>query len=190
MKKFLRRKYIVDKGVFQTKFLLPFVGSWFLAAAVATVFFNYMVQRKIEKLLWKAHVTVATTDQIIGQIFFYTIGITSVLLFLLLALSCWFTRQKSNGVTIRMVKDLDAVAKGDFSKRIWLRKKDVFQEVATVLNGFIADKQSEYKRLIAGLEPLQATITHAPLAEAKQQLTATKLEQIKAILQGLRGDSE
>lgn len=187
MKKFVRRKYIVGKGVFQTKFMLPFVGSWFLAATIATAFFNYMVQREVEELLWKAHVTVATTDQIIGQIFFYTIGITSALLFVLLACSCWFVRQKSNGVTIRMVKDLDAVAKGDFSKQIWLRKNDDFKEVATALNGFIADKQSRYKSLLDGLAQLQDGIITAQLAEAKQQLTSIELEQIKEIVHGLRG---
>ena len=183
---FFRRQYIVDKGKFQGKFLIPFVLSWFLAAALSTVFFNYMVHREIDKLLWRAHVTIDTTDQIIGQIFLYTVAVTFVLLFILLAGSCWFIRQKSNGVAIRMVKDLDMVAKGDFSKIIWLRKKDEFKEVAAALNQFIEDRRMGYQQLQNGLNLLGNRVYSSELAAARKQLTSEDLQQLGNIVRDLR----
>ena len=183
---FFRRQYIVDKGVFQFRFLLPFLLSWLMAAATSTIFFNLMVHREIEKLLWKAHVTIDTTDQIIGQLFIYTIGLTSLVLFGLLALSCWFIRTISNGVAIRMVKDLEMVTAGDFSKQVWLRKRDEFQEVAVALNEFIDERRLVYQVVKKGVVQLQNNINQAELAEAKGQLTGDKLEKLRNLVRDLR----
>ena len=185
---FFRRQYIVDKGVFQFRFLLPFLLSWLTAAATSTIFFNLMVQREIEKLLWKAHVTIDTTDQIIGQLFIYTIGLTSLVLLVLLALSCWFIRAISNGVAIRMVKDLNAVAAGDFSKHIRLRKKDEFQEVAAALNDFIEERRLIYQALSTNVRQLHDRINRIKLAEAKKQLTGDDLEQLRESVRQLRSE--
>ncbi|MBD1400686.1 methyl-accepting chemotaxis protein [Pelovirga terrestris] len=183
---FFRRQYIVDKGTFQGKFLIPFMLSWFLAAGLSTVFFNYMVHREIDKLLWRAHVTIDTTDQIIGQIFLYTVGLTFALIVILVAGSCWFIRQKSNGVAIRLVKDLEMVATGDFSKQIWLRKNDEFKEVAAALNDFIAEKRATYQQLHSGLNQLVSRVYNAELATARRQLTNEDLKLLTELAGKLR----
>ncbi|MFA7384371.1 MAG: hypothetical protein WC001_13075 [Desulfurivibrionaceae bacterium] len=174
-----RRQYIIDRGTFQYKFLLPFILSWFLATAISTYVFNLMVQQEIEALIWKAHVTVQTTDEVIGQLFFYTTVITLLLVLLFLNLSCWWVKRKTNGVALRMVNDLNMVAGGDFSQRIRLRKQDAFQDVAEALNGFLEEKAARYRAMRSSLAEIQAELGNIRLADARGTLPGRELEQLR-----------
>lgn len=179
MQGYKRRQYIIDKGTFQYNFLFPFVFSWFLATAISTYIFNLMVQNEIEALLWKAHVTVQTTDEVIGKVFFYTTFITLLLILVFLNISCFLARKKINGVAIRMVNDLNMVAAGDFSQRIRLRRKDAFQDVAESLNGFLEGKAIRYNFLRDGLAEIQADLGNVRLAEARGPLPGQELERLR-----------
>ncbi|MBW6520659.1 MAG: hypothetical protein K0A99_06555 [Desulfoarculaceae bacterium] len=191
MKSYKRRQYLVDKGTFQYKFLLPFVLSWFLATAISTVVFNLLVQKEIEELIWKAHVTVQTTDDIIGKIFFYTTGISVLLVLVFLSLSCLLVRKKSNTLAIRMVNDLNKVAAGDFSQRVRLHKKDAFQDVAAALNGFLEEKATQYRSMRGALAEIQADLGNIRLAEARGALPLQDLERLRGrvalLSQGIAG---
>lgn len=174
-----RRQYIIDRGTFQYKFLLPFILSWFLATAISTYVFNLMVQQEIEALIWKAHVTVQTTDEVIGKLFLYTTVITLLLVLLFLNISCWWVKRKTNGVALRMVNDLNMVAGGDFSQRIRLRKQDAFQDVAEALNGFLEEKAARYRAIRSSLAEIQAELGNIRLAEARGALSERELEQFR-----------
>ncbi|NOX25003.1 MAG: hypothetical protein GXP59_02595, partial [Deltaproteobacteria bacterium] len=167
MAKFTRKQYIVDKGVFQTRFLLPFVVSWFVAVSINVWLFNLLVKREINNIIWHAHITVDTTDQIIGRAFGLTIAVTFVLILVLLNLSCFLVKKKSNGVVLRMVKDLRAVAGGNFSRRIWLRKKDSFRDVAARLNDYLDDKAARYARLKKSARRISDDLHKVQIAAAK-----------------------
>lgn len=179
MKKYKRKQYLMDKGAFQYGFLLPFVVSWFLATLIATFLFNWLVRHEIEKLLWKAHVTVHTTDEIIGAIFIYTVAVTLVLVLAFVHISCLLVRKKANGVALRMVNDLGLVAAGDFATRVRLRRKDAFRDVAASLNDFLEEKATRYRSLRIALAELQADLGNIRLAEARGALPAQELERLR-----------
>ncbi|MFH7319585.1 hypothetical protein ACHHRT_03115 [Desulfurivibrio sp. D14AmB] len=186
MQGYKRRRYLVDGGTFQYGFLLPFLVSWLLATAVATTVFNWLVRREIENLLWRAHVTLHTTDQVIGKIFFHTVMLTLLLLLLLVALSCWWVKRKSSGVATRMVNDLRAVAAGDFSQRIRLRRKDAFQDVAAALNDFLEGQVVRYREARDGLGEIRTDLGRLRLAAARGAVPAGDLEQLQGKVQRLR----
>ncbi|MCK5192202.1 MAG: hypothetical protein KAQ71_00230 [Desulfobulbaceae bacterium] len=186
MKQFKRKQYIVDKGIFQYKFLLPFAISWLLATIISTSIFNVMVQAEIEDLLWKAHVTVQTTDEIIGEIFIYTISATLFLVFAFLNVACFYLKKKNNGVVIRMVNDLQMVATGDFSKRIMLRKKDAFQDVATSLNSFLEEKAERFTRLKTSTRDINAELRKIQIACANGSLQRYEIKQLNEKVSLLR----
>lgn len=169
----------MDKGTFQYKFLFPFVLSWFLATAISTYVFNLLVQNEIEDLIWKAHITVQTTDEIIGKIFFYTTGISVLLILVSLSISSFLVRKKSNILVLRMVNDMNKVAAGDFSQRVRLHKKDAFQDVADALNGFLAEKATQYRSMRRALAEIQADLVSIRLAEARGVLPVQDLERLR-----------
>jgi|GEM_PF-3406903 len=179
MKSYKRRQYLIDKGTFQYRFLLPFIISWFLATVISTALFNWLVRKEIEKLLWKAHVTVQTTDQVIGGIFIYTIAVTLSLVMVFVYVSCRLVGKKTNGVALRMVHDLRQVAGGDFAKRITLRKKDPFQDVAASLNDFLAEKAERYALLRKSIGEISAELRDIRMAHAAGSLQLQNLECLK-----------
>src|SRR3990172_40887 len=67
---FKRRKYIVDKR-FQGKFILFFVIISSFISIVATVVFNHIALKRLESIMWSAHISVKTTDEVIGSLFIY-----------------------------------------------------------------------------------------------------------------------
>lgn len=183
---FKRKQYIVDRGAYQARFLLPFVASWLLATVASVVFFNLLAENEIEALLWSAHVSVESTDQVIGKVFVYSIVFTSLLICIFLTISCWYVRRKTTGVAIRLVKDLRMVADGDFSKRIWLRKNDQFQDVAAAINDFIGARGEHYRGLQEDFTRLNETLQRLRLAQAKHELQSTDLAVLKEQIRVLR----
>jgi len=179
MKSYKRKQYLVDKGTFQYRFVRPFVISWFLAASFSTAFFNWLVGKEIESLLWKAHVTVQTTDQVIGVIFIYTIAVTLILVLAFVYISCRLVGKKTNGVAWRMVKDLRQVADGDFSQRIALRERDHFQEVAASLNDFLAEKAERYALLKKSIDEISLELRELRMAHAAGSLELRDLERLR-----------
>ncbi len=179
MTKFTRKQYIVDKGGFQARFLLPFVVSWFVATSINVWLFNFLVQREINDIIWHAHITVDTTDQIIGRAFGLTIAVTFVFILVLLNLSCFLVKRKSNGVVLRMVKDLRVAAGGNFSRRIWLRKNDSFQDVAARLNDYLANRAARYVCLKQTAVLLDDDLRRVQIVAAKGNLTGQDVEGLK-----------
>lgn len=186
MKKYKRRQYLMDKGAFQYRFLLPFVISWLLATISATALFNWLVRQEIDKLLWKAHVTVQTTDQVIGSVFIYSILASLVLVLFFVSLSCLLVRRKTNGAALRMVNDLRQVVAGDFAIRVRLRRKDPFQDVAASLNGFIEERAIRYRNLRDDLAALQTDLRAMRLVEARGGLPLQDLQRFRGKVAMLR----
>jgi len=130
-------------------------------------------------------------SMVVSLVFFI---ITLLLVLAFLNISCFLVRKKNNGVAICMVNDLNMVASGDFSQRIRLRKKDLFQDVADSLNGFLEKKATRYRSMRGAMAEIQADLGNIRLAEARGALPVQELERLRdkaAMLNGglVRGET-
>lgn len=181
-----RKKYIVDRGVFQYRIAMPFIIVWLLASVGSTAMFVYLVQGEIENLLWTAHVDVQVVGEIIGRLFTYTLAATFVVVLVLFRISCIYIRRKMLGPVVRMVNDLKAVAGGDLSARIILRKKDEFRDVAAVLNDFIKEKHDKVIQQRYLMNDIDGELQRVSLSSAKGGLAVEDIANLKTMISTAR----
>lgn len=181
-----RKKYIVDQGVFQYRIAMPFIIVWLLASVGSTAMFVYLVQGEIENLLWTAHVDVQVVGEIIGRLFTYTLAATFVVVLILFRISCIYIRRKMLGPVVRMVNDLKAVASGDLSARIILRKKDEFKDVAAVLNDFIKEKHDKVIQQRHLMNDIDDELQRVSLSSARGGLVIEDIANLKNMISTAR----
>lgn len=181
-----RKKYIVDQGVFQYRIAMPFIIVWLFASVGSTAMFVYLVTEEIENLLWTAHVDMQVVSEIIGRLFTYTLAATFIVVLVLFRISCIYIRRKMLGPVVRMVNDLKAVAGGDLSARILLRKKDEFRDVAAVLNDFIKEKHDRVIQQRALMNGIDGELQRISLSSAKGGLATEDLANLKNMISTAR----
>lgn len=177
-----RKKYIVDRGVFQYRIAMPFVIVWLFASVGSTAMFVYLVLGEIENLLWTAHVDMQVVSEIIGRLFTYTLTATFIVVLVLFRISCIYIRRKILGPVVRMVNGLKAVAGGDLSTRIFLRKKDEFRDVAAVLNDFIRAKHDRIIQQKNLMNDIDGELQRIIISSARGGLAAEDLENLKNMI--------
>lgn len=181
-----RKKYIVDRGVFQYRIAMPFVIAWLFASVGSTAMFVYLVGNEIENLLWTVHVDMQVVSEIIGRLFTYTLIATFIVVLVLFRISCIYVRRKILGPVVRIVNDLKAVAGGDLSARIVLRKKDEFRDVAAVLNDFIKEKHDRVIQQRNLMNDIDGELQRISLSSAKGGLAAEDLANLKNMISTAR----
>jgi methyl-accepting chemotaxis protein len=131
--KFRRRKYLINAGM-QIRYSILFVIIAVLGNICAVAVFNILASKKLDSVIWSTHISVASTDQLIGPLFIYVNAATFAFITILLILSGIWMIRNSSGPLFRMSKDINKIAEGDLSTNISLREKDEFQDVAIDLN--------------------------------------------------------
>lgn len=177
-----RKKYIVDRGVFQYRIAAPFIIVWLFASVGSTAMFVYLVRNEIEDLLWTAHVDMQIVSEIIGRLFTYTLIATFIVVLVLFRIACIYIRRKTLGPVVRMVNDLKAVAGGDLSTRIILRKRDAFKDVADVLNDFIREKHDRIIQQKKLMNDIDDELRRISISSAKGGLAAEDLANLKSMI--------
>jgi len=186
---FKRRKYIVDKR-FQGKFILFFVIISSFISIVATVVFNHIALKRLESIIWSAHISVKTTDEVIGSLFIYVNIIAFLVVSLLLILTGIWMVRKTSGFLYVISKNIMRVANGDLSVSIDLRQKDEFNDVVSSLNDMIkklrerfSDIKQRYGEISTYIRDIERTYAKDTPEREDIQKVLKRLETLRENLQ-------
>ena len=186
---FKRRKYIVDKR-FQGKFILFFVIISSFISIVATVVFNHIALKRLESIIWSAHISVKTTDEVIGSLFIYVNIIAFLVVSLLLIITGIWMVRKTSGFLYVLSKNIMRVANGYLSVSIGLRQKDEFNDVVSSLNDMIkklrerfSDIKQRYGEISAYIRDIERTYAEDKPSKEELQQVLKKIETLKGVLQ-------
>ena len=186
---FKRRKYIVDKR-FQGKFILFFVIISSFISIVATVVFNHIALKRLESIIWSAHISVKTTDEVIGSLFIYVNIIAFLVVSLLLILTGIWMVRKTSGFLYVLSKNIMRVANGDLSVSIGLRQKDEFNDVVSSLNDMIkklrerfSDIKQRYGEISTYIRDIERTYAKDTPEREDIQKVLKRLETLRENLQ-------
>ena|SRR3989338_594663 len=186
---FKRRKYIVDKR-FQGKFILFFVIISSFISIVATVVFNHIALKRLESIIWSAHISVKTTDEVIGSLFIYVNIIAFLVVSLLLILTGIWMVRKTSGFLYVLSKNIMRVANGDLSVSIDLRQKDEFNDVVSSLNDMIkklrerfSDIKQRYGEISTYIRDIERTYAKDTPEREDIQKVLKRLETLRENLQ-------
>lgn len=186
---FKRRKYIVDKR-FQRKFILFFVIISSISSIIATVVFNHIALKRLESIMWSAHISVKTTDEVIGSLFIYVNIIAFLVVsFLLILTGIWMVRKTSDFLYV-ISKNIMRVANGDLSVSIDFRQKDEFNDVVSSLNDMIKklrerffNIKQQYGEISAYIRDIERTYAEDKPSKEELQQVLKKIETLKGVLQ-------
>ena len=182
---FKRRKYIVDKR-FQGKFILFFVIISSFISIVATVVFNHIALKRLESIIWSAHISVKTTDEVIGSLFIYVNIIAFLVVsFLLILTGIWMVR-KTSGFLYMISKNIMRVANGDLSVSIDLGQKDEFNDVVSSLNDMIKKLRERFFNIKQQYGEISAYIRDIEKTYAKDTPEREDIQKVLKRLETLR----
>ena len=182
---FKRRKYIVDKR-FQGKFILFFVIISSFISIVATVVFNHIALKRLESIIWSAHISVKTTDEVIGSLFIYVNIIAFLVVsFLLILTGIWMVR-KTSGFLYVLSKNIMRVANGDLSVSIDLGQKDEFNDVVSSLNDMIKKLRERFFNIKQQYGEISAYIRDIERTYAKDTPEREDIQKVLKRLETLR----
>ena len=182
---FKRRKYIVDKR-FQGKFILFFVIISSISSIIATVVFNHIALKRLESIMWSAHISVKTTDEVIGSLFIYVNIIAFLVVsFLLILTGIWMVR-KTSGFLYVISKNIMRVANGDLSVSIDLRQKDEFNDVVSSLNDMIKKLRERFFNIKQQYGEISAYIRDIEKTYAKDTPEREDIQKVLKRLETLR----
>ena len=182
---FKRRKYIVDKR-FQGKFILFFVIISSFISIVATVVFNHIALKRLESIIWSAHISVKTTDEVIGSLFIYVNIIAFLVVsFLLILTGIWMVRKTSDFLHV-ISKNIMRVANGDLSVSIGFRQKDEFNDVVSSLNDMIKKLRERFFNIKQQYGEISAYIRDIERTYAKDTPEREDIQKVLKRLETLR----
>lgn len=182
---FKRRKYIVDKR-FQGKFILFFVIISSISSIIATVVFNHIALKRLESIMWSAHISVKTTDEVIGSLFIYVNIIAFLVVsFLLILTGIWMVRKTSDFLYV-ISKNIMRVANGDLSVSIDFRQKDEFNDVVSSLNDMIKKLKERFFNIKQQYGEISAYIRDIERTYAKDTPEREDIQKVLKRLETLR----
>lgn len=182
---FKRRKYIVDKR-FQGKFILFFVIISSISSIIATVVFNHIALKRLESIMWSAHISVKTTDEVIGSLFIYVNIIAFLVVsFLLILTGIWMVRKTSDFLYV-ISKNIMRVANGDLSVSIDLMQKDEFNDVVSSLNDMIKKLRESFSNIKQRYGEISTYIRDIERTYAKDTPEREDLQKVLKRLETLR----
>jgi methyl-accepting chemotaxis protein len=154
--KFRRRNYIVNKKM-QLRYSLLFLVVSLVGSILSVALFNILAVRRLESLMWKSHLNLQSTGEVIRPLALY-VNIADFLfvLVLLILIASWMMK-KTSGPLFRIANDIDQIASGDLSRNIVLRRKDEFQDVADDLN----DMTGQLRQSFAGIKEDYARVAES-----------------------------
>jgi len=128
-----RRTYLVQKG-FQIGFILRFCLLLLAGIFLSTGLIFLFTQGTLTSTFRDSRLVIDRTATIILPAIAYTNLITLALITIATIIVTLFVSHKIAGPMLRFEKELAAVASGDLSKKIVLRKKDQMTGIAESLN--------------------------------------------------------
>ena len=161
-----------------------------ISSIIATVVFNHIALKRLESIMWSAHISVKTTDEVIGSLFIYVNIIAFLVVsFLLILTGIWMVR-KTSGFLYVISKNIMRVANGDLSVSIDLRQKDEFNDVVSSLNDMIkklrerfSDIKQRYGEISTYIRDIERTYAKDTPEREDIQKVLKRLETLRENLQ-------
>lgn len=171
-----KRKHLVVSKEFQGRFITTFVLICLSGMTAAIALFNYLAASEMEDLKWKMTFYESSLADIIAPHLVY-LGIFAVMFTSgAAALMSWFVTWKVAGPIYRLKKDVEAIASGDLSRRVRLRKSDVFKDTAEEIDRMSLSMRDKYKALASDFQEVRAVIDS--LGDSRAELLPAKSESI------------
>ncbi len=152
---------------------------------LAVVLFNYFAIKELDSALWKTHIDVQSTDELINIPFVYVNLISLASVTVLMLIAGIIMLKKTTGPLYRMSMDIRRFTTGDLSSPIILRKKDDLQDIADELNkmnegiaGSVRKIKESYKGLSESISGIKDSIDNNRLSEADAQDALNKVRDI------------
>jgi len=133
-----RRQYFIKKD-YQVKFILKFCIIVLVGAIISTGLLFLFSQGTLTSSFDNSRLVIRNTSFAILPAVILTNIITLVLITLSSIVVIMFISHKIAGPMFRFEKDLIAIGKGNLVKKIKLRTKDQFTEIATSMNNMTMD---------------------------------------------------
>ena len=136
--------------------------------------------------MWSAHISVKTTDEVIGSLFIYVNIIAFLVVsFLLILTGIWMVR-KTSGFLYMISKNIMRVANGDLSVSIDLGQKDEFNDVVSSLNDMIKKLRERFFNIKQQYGEISAYITDIEKTYAKDTPEREDIQKVLKRLETLR----
>lgn len=174
---FRRRHYFVKKD-YQARFILRFCLIALAGALASTGLLLIFSQGTLTSSFQHSRLLVQTTSFAIMPAVIYTNAITLALILLATIVVVLFLSHKIAGPMFRFEKELQAIGQGDLSRRVRLREKDQFTDMAESLNGMTAGLG---QRVRESREDLERIVAQARQTGASEPLLAA-LEELRAAM--------
>jgi len=172
-----RRTYFIKKE-YQFKFILKFCLIVLAGSVLSTGILFFLSRDTLTSSFENSRLTVQSTALAIMPAAIVTNLITLIVISMAAIVVLLFISHKIAGPIYRFEKELGEIAQGDLTKRITLRRKDQFTELAEYLNTMTANLREK-------IMAVHAEIDHLIDTAAAQGANETLLHEIKSLGEGL-----
>ena len=148
-----RRQYFIKKD-YQVKFILKFCIIVLVGAIISTGLLFLFSHGTLTSSFDNSRLVIRNTSFAILPAVILTNIITLVLITLSSIVVIMFISHKIAGPMFRFEKDLIAIGKGNLVKKITLRTKDQFTEIATSMNNMTMDLNNKVLSIETEVEQL------------------------------------
>jgi len=166
-----RRQFLVKRD-FQTRFISQFCLLIFGSALISTGMILYFSSGSLTSMFSQSRLMVTDTALYLLPTVVYANLVTIVIIAVATMLVMLFISHKIAGPLFRFEKDVKAIADGDLTLTIWLRKKDQLRELAQDINQMTSCLNRKVREIQTELEK----IIHSASEEGAPQWFRDELE--------------
>lgn len=164
--KIKRRQYFIRKD-YQFKFILKFCLIVLAGSIISTAFLFFFAQGTLTSSFEHSRLVIRNTANAIMPAVILTNVITLIVITFATIVIVLFISHKIAGPMFRFEKDLKDIGQGDLTKKVRLRKKDQFTNLADSLNTMTA---TLHEKVVSTQEEVGQLIARASKETAPQGL--------------------
>ena len=161
-----RRQYFIQKD-YQFKFVLKFCLIVLAGSIISTAFLFFFAQGTLTSSFEHSRLVIRNTATAIMPAVILTNVITLIVIAFATIVVVLFISHKIAGPMFRFEKDLKDIGQGDLTKKVRLRKKDQFTNLANSLNTMTA---SLHEKVVSTQAEVAQLIELASKEKAPQEL--------------------
>lgn len=168
-----RRQFLVKRD-FQSRFIFQFCILVFVSALISTGMILYFSRGSLTSMFSQSRLMVTDTARYLLPTVVYANLVTIVIIAVAVMLVTLFISHKVAGPLFHFEKDVKAIADGDLTLTIRLRKKDQLRELAQNINQMTSCLNRKVREIQTELEK----IIHSASEEGAPQWFRDELERL------------
>lgn len=170
MQTYKRRNYFIDKGA-QSRFIIGFVISSMLGGIIGVTCFVYFARQKIDSTLYSMRLPELTAGDLLLREMLLTIGVTSIFVFILFAVTAWKVMKRIDGPLMKMAGVIGDIGEGNLRGGISVREKDEFKSLAEELDDMVGNMRSRFLAIRGYADQIKKlSAAGQEMGERKEQL--------------------